>query len=76
MPTFLLKVRKILPVEAVSVDAPTRDKAIYQVVQAAADNNETVEVMGSEELPPTGPTGTVGAAGVTGTTGSYGPTAR
>jgi len=72
MPTFLLKVRKTLADEIVSVDAPTREEAILQVVKSVAEG-ESVEVSDSEQLP-TGATGPSGTTGTTGATGASGPT--
>jgi hypothetical protein len=72
MPTFLLKVRKTLADEIVSVDAPTREEAILQVVKSAGEG-ESVEVSDSEELP-AGTTGPSGTTGTTGATGASGPT--
>jgi hypothetical protein len=70
MPTFLLKVRKTLADEIVSVDAPTREEAIVQIVHAAGEG-ESVEVLDSEELP-AGPTGMTGVSGTSGTSGTSG----
>jgi hypothetical protein len=72
MPTFLLKTRKTLALEVVSVDAPTIEEAILQTVKSVAEG-ESIEVLDSEALP-AGATGSTGATGTTGTTGASGPT--
>jgi hypothetical protein len=72
MPDFVVKARKTSPEVITTVTALTREDAVLQVVQAAAEGEE-IEVFDAKELP-AGATGGAGATGPTGTTGASGPT--
>jgi hypothetical protein len=51
MPSFYVRTRKTTPLEIVTVDAENREKAIRQVVEAAAEGEE-VEVLAVQEFVP------------------------
>jgi hypothetical protein len=62
MPSFAITARKTSPLTPVTVDAPSHQEAIQQVVDTAAEG-EQIEVLSCvevvpEEVPPVGGTGT------------------
>jgi hypothetical protein len=76
MATFHYKARKSSAITTGTVDAPTREDAISQIVGTAAPGEE-IEVMQVQEEPgpaegPTGATGTAASmTGVSGPTGKH-----
>jgi hypothetical protein len=68
MPDFIVRSRKTSPITDATVNATSRERAIQQTLDTAAEG-ESIEVMNVQELPSTGPTGTTGTTGTTGATG-------
>jgi hypothetical protein len=62
MPTFEVKGRKKNAVTTVSVEAPTRDAAIAQVVAQQAAGEE-MDIMDAQDVSAAGATGATGTAG-------------
>jgi len=62
MPSFYITARKISPLTPLTVDAETREAAVQQVVDSAAEG-EAVEVTNVKELPPGTSGGATGATG-------------